>query len=236
MGSLGPKGRKCLCSRLPERGCLEQRMPGSHFGQPGAFLRGGWPWLAWKGGILSRDPSAHSPAHTGHHQQSQFRCLFCSMNDVDAFRNSFSLSPVVGTSSLNGQTGAVIFQLAWAELPLGTKCCGKGKGLLWDLYEKQTFYLKTKTIITWQHQGSLWAFNFCSWCLMSTGASLKEILNILMIFVPLAIFLKDVHHCTVIFRDTAFVFHWKTWIDVWGVSCGLYLSLTAPTINSKKSN
>lgn len=29
MGSLGPKGRKCLCSRLPERGCLEQRMPGS---------------------------------------------------------------------------------------------------------------------------------------------------------------------------------------------------------------
>lgn len=102
---------------------------------------------------------------------------------------------------------------------------------------KADILFKNKTIVAWQHQGSLWAFNFCSWCLMSTGAFLKETLNILILVSLVHLFLKDVRHCTVIFRDDiAFVFHWKTWIDVWGVSCGLYMSVAAPTIKSKKSN
>lgn len=104
---------------------------------------------------------------------------------------------------------------------------------------KADILFKNETVVAWQHQGSLWVFSFYSWCLMSTGAFLKETLNILMIIVSFVhLFLKDVRHCTVIFKDDiAFVFHWKAWIDFGGaVSCGLYTSIAAPTINSKRSN
>lgn len=84
-----------------------------------------------------------------------------------------------------------------------SKCCAlqelvhsRGKDFLRDLYEKQTFYLKTSLVAAWQHQCSLWVplglSAFVADDLVSIGAFFKQTLNILMILMSMVYpFLKN---------------------------------------------
>lgn len=84
-----------------------------------------------------------------------------------------------------------------------SKCCAlqelvhsRGQDLLRDLYEKQTFHLKTSLVAAWQHQCSLWVplglSAFVANDLVSIGAFFKQTLNILMILMSMVYpFLKN---------------------------------------------
>lgn len=79
--------------------------------------------------------------------------------------------------------------------------------------------------------GFPWSLAFVADGLVSTGAFVKETLNILMISVSVVHpFLKDVSHAQLYLRnDVAFVSHWKTRTDAWGVSLWLVCLHSSPS-------
>lgn len=122
-----------------------------------------------------------------------------------------------------------------------SKCCAlqelvhsRGQDLLRDLYEKQTFHLKTSLVAAWQHQCSLWVplglSAFVADGLVSIGAFFKQTLNILMILMSMVYpFLKNLLLAPLYVEILLPLFSIGKLESVLRVSaCGLHLSPKQP--------